>query len=68
MNDDVTNRPNVALAVIVIGVLITAVDSIIVVLALPTMMRALHARLGTVVWIVMAYLLAIPYWRLRSDA
>ncbi len=52
-------RPNLALAVIVIGVLITAVDSTIVVLALPTMMRSLHAGLSTVVWIVMAYLLVI---------
>ncbi len=52
-------RPNLALAVIVIGVLITAVDSTIVVLALPTMMRALHAALTTVVWIIMSYLLVI---------
>lgn len=52
-------RANLALAVIVIGVLITAVDSTIVVLALPTMMRHLHAALSTVVWIVMAYLLVI---------
>lgn len=52
-------RPNLALAVIVIGVLITAIDSTIVVLALPTMMRDLHAGLSTVVWIVMAYLLVI---------
>ncbi len=59
MKQERTVRPNLALAVIVIGVLITAVDSTIVVLALPTMMRSLHAGLGTVVWIVMAYLLVI---------
>lgn len=52
-------RPGLALTVIVIGVLITAVDSTIVVLALPTMMRALRAGLATVVWIVMAYLLTM---------
>lgn len=59
MKSQVTDRPNLALAVIVIGVVISAVDSTIVILALPTMMRALHAGLGTVVWIVMAYLLVI---------
>lgn len=59
MPNEQTARPNLALAVIVIGVLITAVDSTIVVLALPTMMRSLHAGLSTVVWIVMAYLLVI---------
>lgn len=53
------SRPGLALTVIVIGVLITAVDSTIVVLALPTMMRALRAGLATVVWIVMAYLLTM---------
>lgn len=58
-NSTGTVRPNLALAVIVIGVLIAAVDSTIVVLALPTIMRHLHAGLGTVVWIVMAYLLVI---------
>lgn len=59
MNNPVTQRPNLALTVIVIGVIISAVDSTIVILALPTMMRALHAGLSTVVWIVMAYLLVI---------
>jgi EmrB/QacA subfamily drug resistance transporter len=59
VNNLVTERPNLALTVIVIGVIISAVDSTIVILALPTMMRALHAGLSTVVWIVMAYLLLI---------
>lgn len=59
MSTPITERPNLALTVIVIGVIISAVDSTIVILALPTMMRALHAGLGTVVWIVMAYLLVI---------
>jgi len=59
MSSSTTDRANLALTVIVIGVLITAVDSTIVVLALPTMMRHLHAGLGTVVWIVMAYLLTM---------
>ena len=52
-------RRSLALTVIVIGILITAVDTTIVVLALPTMMRSLHADLTGVVWVIMAYLLVI---------
>lgn len=48
-----------ALAVIVIGVLAAAVDTTIVILAMPTMMKALHANLTGVVWVIMAYLLVI---------
>ncbi|MCY0900443.1 MAG: MFS transporter [Firmicutes bacterium] len=48
-----------ALAVIVTGVLVAAVDTTIVILALPTMMRALHANLAAIVWVIMAYLLVI---------
>jgi len=48
-----------ALAVIVLGVLITAVDTTIVILALPTMVKSLHASLTGVVWVIMAYLLVI---------
>ncbi|CAB1128184.1 MFS transporter [Candidatus Hydrogenisulfobacillus filiaventi] len=48
-----------ALVVIVTGTLIAAVDTTIVVLALPTMMRDLHASLSGVVWVIMAYLLVI---------
>ena len=59
MSHPTTTRPNWALAVIVIGVLITAVDSTIVVLALPTMMRTLHTSLTSAVWIVMGYLLTM---------
>ncbi len=48
-----------ALAVIVTGVLVAAVDTTIVILAMPTMMKALHANLTGVVWVIMAYLLVI---------
>ncbi len=51
--------PGWALAVIATGVLITAVDTTIVVLALPHIQRALHASLGSVVWIIVSYLLVI---------
>ncbi|PSR34096.1 MAG: MFS transporter [Sulfobacillus benefaciens] len=48
-----------ALAVIVTGVLVAAVDTTIVILALPTMMRSLHANLSGIIWVIMAYLLVI---------
>jgi EmrB/QacA subfamily drug resistance transporter len=45
--------------VIATGVLITAVDTTIVVLALPHIQRGLHASLASVVWIIVSYLLVI---------
>ena len=48
-----------ALLVIVAGVLITAVDTTIVVLALPEMQKALHVGLSSVIWVVIGYLLVI---------
>ena len=52
-------RTGLALLVIVIGVLMAAVDTTIVVLALPEMERALHVPLADVVWVIMGYLLVI---------
>jgi EmrB/QacA subfamily drug resistance transporter len=54
-----TTRPALGLAVVMIGVLITAVDTTIVVLALPEMERALHVALNSVIWVVIGYLLVI---------
>ncbi|MGH2871287.1 MAG: MFS transporter, partial [Solirubrobacteraceae bacterium] len=51
--------PGLALAVVMTGVLITAVDTTIVVLALPEIERALHIALASVVWVVIGYLLVI---------
>jgi EmrB/QacA subfamily drug resistance transporter len=51
--------PGLALGVVMTGVLITAVDTTIVVLALPEIERALHIGLGSVVWVVIGYLLVI---------
>lgn len=51
--------PGWALAVIATGVLITAVDTTIVVLALPHIQRGLHPSLASVVWIIVSYLLVI---------
>ena len=45
--------------VIMTGVLITAVDTTIVVLALPEIERSLHVPITSVVWVVIGYLLVI---------
>jgi EmrB/QacA subfamily drug resistance transporter len=42
-----------------LGVLITAVDTTIVVLALPEIERGLHVALNSVIWVVIGYLLVI---------
>ncbi len=54
-----TEHPNLALLVVVVGVLITAVDTTIVVLALPEIQRSLHIGLASVIWVVVGYLLVI---------
>lgn len=47
------------LLVVMTGVLITAVDTTIVVLALPEIERDLKVGLGSVIWVVIGYLLVI---------
>jgi EmrB/QacA subfamily drug resistance transporter len=45
--------------VVVVGVLITAVDTTIVVLALPEIQRAFHIGLSSVIWVIIGYLFVI---------
>ena len=52
-------HPNLALLVVVVGVLITAIDTTIVVLALPEIQRSLHIGLTSVIWVIIGYLLVI---------
>jgi EmrB/QacA subfamily drug resistance transporter len=47
------------MAVIMTGVLMTAVDTTIVVLALPEIQRGLHVALSAVVWVIIGFLLVI---------
>ena len=47
----------VALSVTTIGALMAAIDSTIVILALPQMMEKLHADLVSMIWVIMAYIL-----------
>ena len=48
-----------ALAVVVCGVLIAAVDTTIVVLALPKIEAELHVNVTDVIWVVISYLLVV---------
>lgn len=52
-------RPGLALAVVMTGVLITAVDTTIVVLALPEIEADLHVALASVIWVIIGYLFVI---------
>lgn len=52
-------RAGLALAVIITGVLVAAIDTTIVVLALPEIQRSLHAGLASLTWVIIGYLLVI---------
>jgi EmrB/QacA subfamily drug resistance transporter len=54
-----STHAGLGLAVVMIGVLITAVDTTIVVLALPEIERGLHVALNSIIWVVIGYLLVI---------
>jgi EmrB/QacA subfamily drug resistance transporter len=54
-----TTRTGLALVVIMIGVLMAAIDTTIVVLALPEIERSLHVALSGVIWVIIGYLLVI---------
>jgi MFS family permease len=58
-NPPPTSRPSFALSVLVTGVLITAIDATIVILALPEIQRAIHIRLTSVIWVIIGYVLVI---------
>jgi EmrB/QacA subfamily drug resistance transporter len=52
-------RRNLCMLVVMTGVLISAVDSTIVVLALPAIERDLNVSLSSVTWVVVSYLLVV---------
>ncbi len=58
-SSDPAPRTGLALLVVMVGVLITAVDTTIVILALPEIERTLHVGLGSVIWVVIGYLLVL---------
>ena len=54
-----SQRTGLALLVVMIGVMITAVDTTIVILALPEIESALRVPLASVVWVIVGYLLVL---------
>ena len=50
---------NTALAIVMMGVLMSAVDTTAVVLGLPVMMEDLHSNILSMIWVIMSYLLVI---------
>ena len=51
--------PTLILIVIMLGTLMAAVDTTIVILALPTIATQLHSPLGTIIWVILLYLLVV---------
>ncbi len=54
-----TARKNIVLGIVVLGTLMGALDSTIVLLAFPVINDSLHSDLATSLWIILAYLLVI---------
>lgn len=50
---------NIVLAIVMLGTLMGALDSTIVLLAFPTINDSLHSNLATSLWIIIAYLLVL---------
>ena len=48
---------NIILAVILVGVLMAAIDSTIVLLAFPSIVSSLHSNLATIIWVILIYML-----------
>jgi len=53
------NLNNLALLVVVLGMLMSAVDTTIVVLAIPSIAQELHTNLYIIIWVIILYLLVI---------
>ncbi len=55
----VNGHPGLGLAVVMTGVMIAAVDTTIVILALPEIERGLRVSLSSVIWVIIGYLLVV---------
>ncbi len=56
---DQTRYRSLVMLVVMMGVMVAAVDTTIVVLGLPVMMVDLHSNIISMVWVIMAYLLTL---------
>jgi|ECHnycMinimDraft_1075156.scaffolds.fasta_scaffold00973_4 EmrB/QacA subfamily drug resistance transporter len=53
------NRNNLVLLVVLLGTLMSAVDTTIVILALPTIVQSLKSNLFTIIWVILLYILVV---------
>lgn len=58
-HSQIASHRGLAMIVVITGVLITAIDTTIVVLALPEIEKGLRVSLASVIWVVIGYLLVI---------
>lgn len=52
-------RKNIVLAIVVLGTMMAAIDSTIVLLAFPTIVSGLNSNFLTIIWVILAYLLVV---------
>jgi EmrB/QacA subfamily drug resistance transporter len=57
--DRPVTKPGLVILIVVIGVVMAAVDTTIVILALPAMEKSLHISLSSIIWVIVGYLLVI---------
>lgn len=53
------NRTNLVLLVVLLGTMMSAIDTTIVILALPTIVQSLHSNLFTIIWVILLYILIV---------
>ncbi len=56
---DRNKNENIILAIIVLGTMMAAIDSTIVLLAFPTIVNGLHSNFLNVIWVILIYLLIV---------
>jgi len=59
LNSSMTRTQKIILTVVVLGIMMTAIDVTIVLLAIPTITSSLHTNLSSSMWIITGYLLVL---------
>ncbi|BCU66836.1 MFS transporter [Sulfolobales archaeon HS-7] len=53
------DRGNIVIFVVLLGTMMSAIDTTIVILALPTIVQSLHSNLFTIIWVILLYILVV---------
>ncbi len=59
LNNSMTRSQKIVLTIVVLGIMMTAIDVTIVLLAIPTITSSLHTNLSSSMWIITGYLLVL---------